>query len=105
MADPQAVLARSMKERDLQENVISTARALGWLVFHAYDSRRSTGSGYPDLTLARARNGGEVVFVELKTEKGKLTQQQALWGAVLAEQFFIWRPRDLLSGAIERALR
>jgi hypothetical protein len=105
MTDAQAVLAKSMKERDLQESVISTARALGWLVFHAYDSRRSTGSGFPDLVLARK---SALMFVELKSERGRLSAAQERWIDTLVggdALVCLWRPSDLLSGGIERALR
>ena len=92
---------RDMAEGDLQREVISLARSLGWgttlsarkklveeaktygvdpgpldgLVFHP---RYSLGSepGWPDLTLIRARDR-RLVFVELKREKGVLSPRQA----------------------------
>lgn len=93
------VLSASMSERELQEHVVSMAKALGWLVNHAWDSRRSE-SGLPDLVMARR---GTVLLAELKTERGTLSPAQWEWQhAATAE---LWRPSDLLDGTIERALR
>lgn len=94
------VLANSMSERDLQTNVIAMAKAMGYLVYHTHDSRRSE-SGYPDLTLARR---GEVLFVELKSNKGKLSLAQMAWRAMLPS-WRLWTPAELLDGTVERTLR
>ena len=100
MPDPVVVVASGMTERVLQGHVVSMARALGWLCYHTYDSRRSA-EGFPDLTLARR---GEVLFVELKTERGRVTEAQARWLAELPVAY-LWRPSALISGEIERMLR
>lgn len=60
---------------DEEQAVIDLARALGWLVYHTFDSRHSA-AGFPDLVLAR---GGRLLFVELKSEKGTLKADQLLW--------------------------
>jgi hypothetical protein len=79
------------------------AQRLGWLTFHDYDSRRSN-PGLPDLLLVRER----VVFAELKTEKGRLSEEQGRWlfrlDAAGAEAH-VWRPADWRSGVVERVLR
>jgi len=62
-------------EAEFQETVIEIARALGWRVSHTHDSRRSN-PGFPDLTLVR---NGVLLFMELKSEKGKPTQPQIAW--------------------------
>jgi len=54
--------------------------------------------------LARARDH-RTLFVEFKTEKGKLTEAQVAWGEALGDAWRLWRPDDLLSGEIERTLR
>ena len=57
------------------------AALLGWYhIYHTFDSRRSQ-VGFPDLTLVR---DGRLVFLELKTEKGKATAEQESWVAALA---------------------
>lgn len=94
-----APLCDAMTERQLQEHVVAMAHALGWLVYHTYDSRRSA-EGFPDLVLARK---GEVLMVELKTEKGRMTEAQRTWQRHATSQ--LWRPSDLLSGAVEEELR
>ena len=75
---------------------------LGLLRYHTHDSRRSP-SGFPDLVIV----GDRVLYRELKTAKGKVTDAQAAWlhALVLAEQdACVWRPADLLSGLIGRQL-
>ena len=62
-------------EKQFQSAVLQLAKLRGWLCYHPYDSRRST-PGFPDLVLVR---DGEVVFAELKTDKGKLTKAQEQW--------------------------
>ena len=62
-------------EAEFQETVVEMARALKWRVYHTHDSRRSD-PGFPDLVLVR---NGQLRFMELKREKGKLTPAQAEW--------------------------
>ena len=94
------ILGAAMSEKDLQRHVVALARVLGYLVFHPWDSRRSEW-GFPDLTLARR---GVVLFAELKSATGRLTPAQEAWAAELPN-WHLWRPDDLLSGEIEKALR
>lgn len=93
---------QALTEAQWQATVIDAAKALGWLCMHPYDSRRSE-PGYPDLTLVRDR----VVFVELKSETGRLTPQQHAWiGAlnVAGAEVYVWRPADF-DAAIETLKR
>lgn len=82
-----------LSERQWQQLVIDFARIHGWRHYHTHDSRRSA-AGFPDLVLVR---GAELVFVELKSEKGRLSAEQELWllalGATGAE-VHAWRPSD-----------
>jgi hypothetical protein len=59
--------------------VVEALRLAGWLVYHTHDSRRSA-PGYPDLTCVR---GDRILWLELKTETGRLSQAQANWLAAL----------------------
>ncbi|HUY07874.1 MAG TPA: VRR-NUC domain-containing protein [Candidatus Dormibacteraeota bacterium] len=98
--DGQRQIALAMTERDLQWDIVSLATALGWRCFHAHDARRSA-AGFPDLCLARR---GDVLFAELKTERGRLSNAQIAWSEELPN-WFCWRPTDWLSGAVQDALR
>lgn len=80
-------------EKDFQALVVDVARLFGWLIFHPYDSRRST-PGWPDLSMARE---GELVFAELKTQSGRVSPEQQVWLDLLAStgnRAFLWRPSD-----------
>lgn len=84
---------RKWKERDWQRYVVDYATLHGWWVYHNPDSRRSS-SGWPDLVLLREP---ECLFVELKTETGKVSNNQT---AILNKlglcdlETHVWRPRD-----------
>jgi VRR-NUC domain len=89
-------LADVRTEPDFQQMIIDRARFLGWRVHH--DRRDDLGiggdPGFPDLVLARQ---GRVIFAELKTARGKVSQQQTEWiGALngIAVGVYVWRPAD-----------
>lgn len=73
MIDGRRALDEAMTERVFQDAVTEFAQLHGWLVYHTHDSRRSA-PGFPDLTMVR---NGRVVFAELKTERGRVTADQA----------------------------
>ena len=80
-----------LKEKDFQAQVVELARAMGWLVYHPYDSRLSQ-EGYPDLTMVR---NGRVIWAELKSQDGTVTGVQRRWLKVLPKgQAFLWKPSD-----------
>lgn len=64
-----------MSEADLQTLIEDAAHLHGWLVFHDNDSRRNA-PGFPDLVLCCPPR---VVFMELKSEKGRVRPEQARW--------------------------
>ena len=83
-----------MTEKAFQSEVVKFAHLMGWLVYHTYDSRRSA-PGFPDLVLVK---GERILYRELKTETGKLTDAQTLWGKKLREaggNWTVWRPSQL----------
>lgn len=93
--------AHPMTEAELKHEVITMARAQGWAVFHLPNvPLTNSGVGYPDLTLAR---DGEVLFMELKTEKGTLSIEQYRWMAALPA-FHVIRPSDLSRGRVDELL-
>lgn len=75
---------RELDEKEFTGLVIGTqsnpgvARMFGWRVYHTLRSKGSQ-PGFPDWTLARDR----VLFLELKTETGKVSAAQAEWLAAL----------------------
>ena len=94
--------ALRMTEADLQRAIIDAAELHGWRVFHVADVRRQlrshTSVGYPDLTLVHPR-AARLAFIELKSDRGTLSDEQAAWMAALelsaSCDVFLWRPSDL----------
>ena len=66
----------NLSEKKYQAMVLKTARELGWLVYHTYDSRRSQ-EGFPDLVMVKPPH---VLFVELKSADGERDVDQLEWG-------------------------
>ena len=71
-----------MTEDQLKGAVIDLAEANGWLVYSIRRSdqarvqgRRKTGKGFPDLVLVHPVRG-LCLFVELKSDVGRVTPQQ-----------------------------
>lgn len=104
-AEFRAMQARDMTERVLQERVRHLAVAMGWLVYHTHDSRRSE-PGFPDLVLVHA-DRRLLLYRELKTMRGTVTAHQRRWLDALTAagaNAAVWRPTDWLDGTVERAL-
>jgi hypothetical protein len=106
-------------EAEFQRQVIQLAQLRGWLVHHTRPARvmvrgRETyrtpiqgHAGFPDLVLARR---GRVLYVELKSGRGVLSEDQIRWReAMMGTQpqefagWHIWRPDDW--ALIERVLQ
>jgi hypothetical protein len=87
-------------EASCQDAVETIAAARGWLSWHDKDSRRND-AGFPDLVLIRER----VVFVECKSESGRLSRAQIRFLGALrdaGQEVYVVRPSDL--NEIERVL-
>jgi VRR-NUC domain len=101
-----AVMARAMTEDELLTAVTEAATLYGWRWFHIRRSDRAQQmghAGWPDLILSR---GASMLALELKTEHGRLTVEQARWlGALGAAgiEYAVVRPRNL--DAVLRWLR
>lgn len=81
-----------ISERAFQKMVMDLARLRGWLVYSIPDSRQASSAGFPDLVLVR---GDRLLFVELKTDKGRLRPEQREWHEALNATdavAVIWRP-------------
>ena len=110
---------RKQEEEELLNQVIVLARTLGWKVAHFRPGLTQSGNwrtqcqadakGFPDLVLVRTARGGHepaVIYAELKSEKGKLSDDQFAWLSDLAQAgqtTYVWRPSDMPE--IERILR
>ena len=70
--DAKSALDTAQPEAEYQEQIIQLAEACGWLVWHDQDSRRNR-AGLPDLLMVR---GPVLLFIEVKTEKGKVSPEQ-----------------------------
>jgi len=92
-------IRESLSEADFMTTVIEMAKIHGWLIYHTHDSRRSQ-AGYPDLCLTRLNQDGSasLVFLELKSQKGKPTLAQIEWldvlGRVPGVIAAVYRPSD-----------
>ena len=86
-----------MREADFQRQVCDLADLCGWSWWHSPDSRRIR-PGWPDLILLRQRGDtAELVVVELKTERGKVSTRQAEVISTLqmaGVEAHVWRPSD-----------
>lgn len=111
---------RKVSEAHLQKAVVQLAQTCGWRVAHFHDSRRQVNPdlfvgdrlarGFPDLVLVR---NGRMKFIELKTEKGRVSPSQDEWLADLKDveadaagriTVHVWRPSHWDSGEIARVL-
>lgn len=90
-------------EAQLQAAVIELAARTGWRVFHAKTMQTNKGrwltaqaghNGFPDLVLVHRTKG--ILFVELKSKKGRLSPDQVEWGQMLEQhgEWRLWRPAD-----------
>ena len=68
-----------ISEKQLQELVRKSALLLGYKYFHVWNSMHSP-KGFPDCVLAKR---GRLIFVELKSENGKVTDDQQAWLDIL----------------------
>lgn len=94
-------------EATWQRQIIELAVLSGWSAHHIYDSRRSTGDGWPDLSLAKPSY--PVLYAELKRHDGVISQRQRYWLTLLAStpgaRCYLWRaPKIADSNAIWREI-
>lgn len=96
--------AAAMTEAQLLAAVRDLCQLRGCMTYHTHRSDRSE-PGFPDLVILTRT---QVLYRELKTEKGRLTPTQAAWldGLTsLGQDASVWRPADLYSGAVDAELR
>lgn len=82
----------AIPEKDFRQQVVDLARFTGWRVYWTWYSKNSP-AGFPDLVLCRFH----VLYRELKTEKGRVTEAQKEWLSALSaagQDAKVWRPSD-----------
>ena len=89
-----------MTEDDFLKSVIDLAHVYGWKVAHFRPAKtergwrtavQADGAGFPDLVLVR----DGVIFAEVKSENGKLSEAQKEWLQTLEkahQNWFVWQP-------------
>lgn len=90
--------ALDITEKEWAAQVVELARALGWRRYHTYRSERSE-PGWPDEALVRDR----LLLLELKAERGKLSDAQKQWLRALRAagvEALVARPSDLAELAV-----
>lgn len=102
MRRPTTALAE-IPEAEWQKSVIDLARLFGWRIAHFRPAQTTKGwrtpvaadgAGWPDLFLVRER----CLAIELKREKGKLTDDQIVWLTALRNagiETYVIQPRHL----------
>jgi hypothetical protein len=95
-----------MNETELKAIVLNIARRYGWMIHHDLPAMNRRGRwathvegdvGFPDLVLL-SPHYGQLLFVELKSEKGRTTSSQDNWLGALGlagVESHIVRPSDL----------
>jgi hypothetical protein len=87
------VTAPRLTEAQFQTIVTRLAKAEGWVIYHPRISQFSP-PGWPDLVLVRDR----ILFRELKTDKGPISDAQIGWITKLRDaggDADVWRPADM----------
>jgi hypothetical protein len=98
-----------VSEDNFMGTVLELAKRTGWASFHARPAQitvhggvswrtpvQGNGAGFPDLFLAKPSH--YPVIAELKSDMGKLTEDQERWRDILelslSVRYFLWRPGD-----------
>lgn len=95
-----------LTEAAFQRMVKGLAEGLQYEVLHFNDSRTATSAGWVDLVITH-KNTLYMIFVELKTEIGRVSQAQEFYHDALrlgGHRVYVWRPSDLANGTIEQEL-
>jgi len=96
-----------MSEAEFQELVIDLAHEHGYLVAHFRPVKQTKrdgtvfwstpvaadGAGFVDLVIVKVDGSRPPLFVELKTEVGRLSPEQERW--IVATDAMVWRPSML----------
>ncbi len=90
-------------EKDFTKTVIDLAKTYHWRVAHFRTAMtqsgnyitpvQADGAGFPDLVLVKGRR---LLFCELKSENGRLSQAQKQWIFTLMPivEVYVWKPSN-----------
>jgi hypothetical protein len=85
---------KPLTEAQWQNVVVHYAKIFSWRIYHTHISFGSA-KGFPDLVLVRPPR---LIFVELKSDKGKVKPEQLDWLTELhasRAETYVWRPMDV----------
>ncbi|KKM99442.1 hypothetical protein LCGC14_1147790 [marine sediment metagenome] len=80
-------------EKQFESQVKDLAKTFNWQYYHTWRSIHSP-AGFPDCVMVKE---GRIIFAELKSEKGKVSEEQFEWLEALGKgkaEVYIWRPSD-----------
>lgn len=83
-------------EKDLREQVRDACGLFGWKFYFTWTSIHSP-RGFPDLVLVNPEKK-RVIFAELKSEDGKVSEKQQEWLDALVDagqMVYVWRPHHI----------
>lgn len=81
---------RQITEAQVQRVITDALDTYGWIWHHETDSRKSK-AGFPDICAVHPRTGA-ILFLEIKTEVGRLKPEQEQWIAALSQHGPLHRP-------------
>ena len=90
LSESRAVYLASISEADFQQSVVEFLEFMGYIVWHARDSRRQKLSGLVDLIAVSCRDpiagrpSRKLLMWELKTQRGRLSAAQVVALRLLA---------------------
>lgn len=105
---------KEITEKQFEQQVKDLAKLFGWRYYHTWRSIHSP-AGFPDCVMVRPPR---LIFTELKSEKGKVTEEQEDWLEILrassrpagityqsdiihstrkypTPEVYLWRPSDI----------
>lgn len=109
LADPKIVASvnrsRQRPEADFGRQVDDLFRLFGWTFYHTWNSIHSP-AGFPDRVAVRL---SRLLFIELKSAKGKISPAQWVWIAALEAtgkcEVHVWKEGQISLEEIQEILR
>lgn len=102
-AKPKKERKKVVPEKDFQKQFLQFAKLMGWHRAHFRPGMNQRGTwqtavagdgvGFPDVVLVRER----VVWIELKSDVGTLSEEQEVWRDKLLfakQEWYCWKPKD-----------